>query len=192
MIKSSHGNLLGIARADPTFWHFCSIIHADLSPWIVSLPLYFQETPIYTWIHRSYDILNATLSLLCLKWRTDFFISVQFSCSVMSDSLWLNGWQHTRPPCLSPLNRWCHPAIGHVHRVSVQPSHPLLSPSPPVFNLSQHQGFNLGHTWMVEWFSLLSLSLNFAIKSSCSEPQSTPSLVFADYIDLLHHWLQRI
>ena len=30
----------------------------------------------------------------------------------------------------------------HVHRVSdaIQPSHPLLSPSPPAFNLSQHQG----------------------------------------------------
>ena len=29
----------------------------------------------------------------------------------------------------------------HVHRVSdaIQPSHPLLSPSPPGFNLSQHQ-----------------------------------------------------
>ena len=30
----------------------------------------------------------------------------------------------------------------HVHRVgdAIQPSHPLLSPSPPAFNLSQHQG----------------------------------------------------
>ena len=30
----------------------------------------------------------------------------------------------------------------HVHLVSdaIQPSHPLLSPSPPAFNLSQHQG----------------------------------------------------
>ena len=30
----------------------------------------------------------------------------------------------------------------HVHQVSdaIQPSHPLLSPSPPAFNLSQHQG----------------------------------------------------
>ena len=30
----------------------------------------------------------------------------------------------------------------HVHRVSdaIQPSHPLLSPSPPTLNLSQHQG----------------------------------------------------
>ena len=33
-------------------------------------------------------------------------------------------------------------AQNHVHRVSeaIQPSHPLSSPSPPAFNLSQHQG----------------------------------------------------
>ena len=33
-------------------------------------------------------------------------------------------------------------AQTHVHRVgdAVQPSHPLLSSSPPTFNLSQHQG----------------------------------------------------
>ena len=57
----------------------------------------------------------------------------------MSDSLWPHGLQHTRPPCPSPtpgvypnscpLNRWCH-----------QPSRSLSSPSPPTFNLSQHQG----------------------------------------------------
>ena len=34
----------------------------------------------------------------------------------------------------------------HVHRVgdTIQPSHPLLSPSPPVFSLSQHQGLFQG------------------------------------------------
>ena len=33
-------------------------------------------------------------------------------------------------------------AQSHVHRVSdaIQPSHPPSSPSPPAFNLSQHQG----------------------------------------------------
>ena len=33
-------------------------------------------------------------------------------------------------------------AQTHVHQVSdaIQPSRPLLSPSPPAFNLSQHQG----------------------------------------------------
>ena len=50
------------------------------------------------------------------------FSSVQFSCSVMSDSLWPHWLQHARPPCPSPtpgiystshpLSRWCHPAIS--------------------------------------------------------------------------------
>ena len=48
--------------------------------------------------------------------------SVQFSCSVVSDSLWPHGLQHTRPPCPSPtpgvypnscpLSWWCHPAVS--------------------------------------------------------------------------------
>ena len=37
-------------------------------------------------------------------------------------------------------------AQTHVHQVGVaiQPSHPLSSPSPPAFNLSQHQGLFQG------------------------------------------------
>ena len=71
----------------------------------------------------------------CLK---NILPSVQFSCSVVSSSLRPHGLQHARLPCLSPtpraysnscpLSRWCHPT-----------SHLLLSPSPPTFNLSQHQ-----------------------------------------------------
>ena len=48
--------------------------------------------------------------------------SVQFSRSVMSDSLWPRGLQHARPPYPSPtpgvcsnscpLSRWCHPTIS--------------------------------------------------------------------------------
>ena len=50
------------------------------------------------------------------------FSSVQFSSSVMSDSLQPHEPQHTRPPCPSPtpgvhpnpcpLSRWCHPTIS--------------------------------------------------------------------------------
>ena len=65
--------------------------------------------------------------------------SVQFSRSVVSDYLWPHGMQHIRPPCPSPT-----PGVSqtHVHWVgdAIQPSHPLSSPSPPTFNLSQHQG----------------------------------------------------
>ena len=48
--------------------------------------------------------------------------SVQFSCSVVSDSLRLHGLQHAGPPCPSPtpgvysnscpLSQWCHPTIS--------------------------------------------------------------------------------
>ena len=48
--------------------------------------------------------------------------SVQFSRSVVSDSLWPHESQHTKPPCPSPTpevysnscpwSRWCHPAIS--------------------------------------------------------------------------------
>ena len=64
---------------------------------------------------------------------------VQFSCSVVSDSLRPHEPQHARPPCPSPAPR-VHPI--HVYQVGddIQPSHPLLSPSPPALNLSLHQG----------------------------------------------------
>ena len=40
--------------------------------------------------------------------------------------------------------------------------------------------------------TFFSLSLNLAIRSSWAEPQSALGLVFADYIEFLHLWLQRI
>ena len=69
----------------------------------------------------------------------------QFSCSVMSDSLWPHGLQHTRLPCPSPTPRvysnscplsWrCHPAISS----SVIPfsSHLQSFPASGSFPISQ-------------------------------------------------------
>ena len=70
--------------------------------------------------------------------------SVQFSCSVMSDSLRPHESQHASPPCLSPtpgvysnpcpLSWWCHPAISS----SVIPfSCPQSSPASRSFPMSQ-------------------------------------------------------
>ena len=68
---------------------------------------------------------------------------VQFSLSVMSDSLWPHGLQHARPPCPSPthgaysnscsLIRWCHPTISssvvpfssHLHSFPASGSFPM-------------------------------------------------------------------
>ena len=61
--------------------------------------------------------------------------SVQFSCSVVSNSLWPHGLQHTRLPCPSPTPQ---PTQTYVHGIgdAIQPSHPLSPPSSPAFNLS--------------------------------------------------------
>ena len=73
------------------------------------------------------------------------FSSVQFNCSVMSDSLQPHGLQHTRLPCPSPnpracsnscpLSWWCHPTISS----SVVPfsSCPQSLPASESFPMSQ-------------------------------------------------------
>ena len=72
-------------------------------------------------------------------------VSVQFSCSVMSDSLRPHELQHARPPCPSPtpgvysnscpLSWWCHPTISS----SVIPfsSHLQSFPASGSFQMSQ-------------------------------------------------------
>ena len=66
--------------------------------------------------------------------------SVQFSHSVVSDYLQPHGLQHASLPVNHQLPEFTQ---THVHWISdaIQPSYPLLSPSPPpTFNPSQHQG----------------------------------------------------
>ena len=57
----------------------------------------------------------------------------------MSDSLWPYGLQHARFPVLHYLQKFVQ---IHVQWVSdtIQLSHPLMPPYPPILNLSQHQG----------------------------------------------------
>ena len=77
-------------------------------------------------------VILAALQLACwLMWPLDYH---QFSCWVMSNSLWPHGQQHTRLSCpsptlgmyccsnLCPLSWQCHPAISY----SVVPSSPCL------------------------------------------------------------------
>ena len=71
--------------------------------------------------------------------------SVQFSCSVMSNSLWPHELQDTRPPCPSPTirvhsdsspsSRWCHPAISS--SVAPSPPAPQSLPASESFPMSQ-------------------------------------------------------
>ena len=72
--------------------------------------------------------------------------SVQFSHSVVSDSLWPMNRSMPGLPVHYQLPEFTQ---THVHRVgdAIQPSHPLSSPSPPAPNPSQHQGLLQLFAW---------------------------------------------
>ena len=71
----------------------------------------------------------------------------------------------------------------HVHWVSsaIQPSHPLLSPSPPAFNLSQHQGLGNESVLRIRWPKYWSFSFNI----SPSDGYSGLISFKMDWLDLL-------
>ena len=76
------------------------------------------------------------LKLLFLSWIACFHCSVTKSCQTLWDSM------DCSTPGFPVLHHLPDLAQTHVQWVSVsgvmQPSHPLPSPSPPAFNLSQH------------------------------------------------------
>ena len=101
------------------------------------------------------------------------FSSVQFSRSVMSDSLRPQESQHTRPPCPSPTpgvypnscpsSWWCHPAISSsVVPFSSCPQSLLASGSFPMNQLFAWGGWSIGVSALTsvlpmnnqDWFSL--------------------------------------
>ena len=105
----------------------------DLVPWLGIQPqppvLGVQSLSHWTTKEVPYLQISLTihLSLFLIvinKYVSNVYVSgsVQFSCSVMSDSLWPHELQHARPPCPSPTPRdypnscpssqWCHPAIS--------------------------------------------------------------------------------
>ena len=52
----------------------------------------------------------------------------------------------------------------HVHHVgdAIQPSHPLWSPSPPAFHLSQHQGLSNESVLLMRWPKCWSFSFSIS------------------------------
>ena len=89
------------------------------------------------------------------KRKTNITYSVQFSCSVMSDSLWPHELQQARPPYPSPtpgvysnscpLCQWCHPAISSsVVPFSSSPQSLSASGSFPMSQLFAWGGQSIG------------------------------------------------
>ena len=113
-------------------------------------------------LQGNYPTQESNLSLLyLLHWQADslplapptwevVFSSVQFSHSIVSDSLWPHGLRHARPPCPSPtpgiysdscpLSQWCHPAISS----SVVAFSPCLQSFPESGSFQMSQFFKSG------------------------------------------------
>ena len=96
------------------------------------------------WISCMYTYALSLLNLLP-NFHPVLLSSVQFSRSVLSDSVWPHGLQHATPPCPSPiprvysnscpLSQWCHPSISS----SVVPFFSCLQsfPASGAFQMSQ-------------------------------------------------------
>ena len=109
-------------------------------------------------------------------------ISVQFS-SVAQSCLTLSNPMNRSMPGLPVHHQPPEFTQILVHRVgdAIQPSHPLSSPSPPAFNLSQHQG-------LFNWVSSphrVTKGLQFQLQISPSDEH--PGLISfrIDWLDLL-------
>ena len=109
-------------------------------------PTHCQKT--FTCLVRSRKVTSHSLFFKSCK-REYQFSSVQFSCSVMSNSLRPYGLQHARLCCPSPTpgvysnsdpNQWCHPIISS----SVVPFSSCLQSFPAAGSFQMSQFFASG------------------------------------------------
>ena len=100
-----------------------------------------------TLIASSFRIWNSLAGIPSPPLVKECFSSVQFSCSVISNSL--QPMDHSRPglPVHHQLPEFTQTHVRWVGD-AIQPSHPLSSPSPPALKLSHHQG-------LFQWVSSL-------------------------------------
>ena len=96
-------------------------------------------------------------------WLTVFLTSVQFN-SVTQSCLTLCDPMDCSTPGFLVHHQLPEFTQTHVHWVgdAIQPSHPLSSPSPPAFNLSQHQGLFNESVFRIRWPKYWSFSFNIS------------------------------
>ena len=105
------------------------IIKAQYNNWEID-----NDTTHQTYLDSTFQYSHVCMCV-CVYMCVFQFSSVAQSCLTLCDPM-----NHSTPdlPVHQQLPEFTH---THVHRVSdaIQPSHPLLSPSPPAPNPSQHQ-----------------------------------------------------
>ena len=110
------------------------------------------------------------------KWFNQSINSVTQSCLTLCDPT------NRSTPGYPVHHQLLESTQTHVHLVcdDIQPSHPLLSPSPPALNLSQHQVSSNESALCIRWPKYWTFSFN------TSPSNEHPGLIFRmDWLDLL-------
>ena len=192
---------------------FQSLTHGPFSQCLVSIVFCLQKWGFPVGSLVVCKIYSLNLSRLRVLFPRDIISSVQFSHSVMSDSLRLHESQHTRPPCpsptlrvyanLCPSSQWCHPAISSsvVPFSSCPQSFPALE-SFPMSHLFAWGGqsigsfsFNIGPSdehpglisFRMDWLDLL--AVQGTLKSLLQHHSSKASISSSQSNSHIHTWV---
>ena len=143
----------------------CQASRSLLSPGVCS-----NSCPLSWWCHPTFPSFVSSFSS-CPQFfpaSGSFPVSQSFipGCRICSVAkLYSTLWDpmDCRTPSFPVLHYLPEFVQTHVHWVgdAIQPSHPLLSPSPPAFNLFLHQG-------LFQWVSTLSGSQSIVASASAS------------------------
>ena len=132
-------------------------------------------------------------------------LSVQFSRSVMSDSLQSRGWQHTRLPCPSPTpkacsnscpsSRGCHPTIlssavpfsSHLQSFPASGSFPMSQFFASGGQTLEFQPQHLKISFKIDWFDLaVQGTLKSLLQHHSSKASILPCSAFLWSISHIH------
>ena len=144
--------------------------------------------PHLVWIFMHFDA-KILMSFILQDFLHTTVGSVQFSRSVVSDSLRPHESQHSRPPCPSPTagvhsdshpsSQWCHPAISS----SIIP----LSSCPQLFPASESFPMSQLFTWGGQSTGVSALASFLPKKSQGWSPSE-----WNGWISLQSKWLSRV
>ena len=115
--------------------------------------------------HDYCDIILSSRHMATAKCQSVQFSTVVQSCPILCDPIYCS------TPGFLVHHQLLELAQTHVHRVSdaIQPFHPLSSPSPHAFNLSQHQGFSNESVLHIRWPKNWSFSFSISPSNGYSE-----------------------
>ena len=121
------------------------------------------------WTHIEIYGLNNQIFFFFLEFeKNSFFPSCTQFSSVTQSCLTLCDPMDCSTPRFPVYHQLLEFTQTHVHRVgdAIQPSHPLSSPFPPAFSLSQHQGL-FNEAYEIINYPFLNLSCLLTCVCSC-------------------------